>query len=673
MRMRQRGWSSSVSVGLTLATAGAVATPPAASAQTAWVTSLNNGRVISVDTVSGRQGPAVDVPGAGGAVITPDGTTVYVTGRAGVTPLSTATDTASAAIPVGPWPEGIAITPDGRTVLVVSGDGVIPISTVTNQPGARIVVDRPTGGVAVAPDGRTAYVVTGSSTLTPIDLSTGTTGAVIALAHPGSALAITPDGTSVLVGETESGTSRHSYLQTVDLRSGQAGPPVAFSDLEIDSVVITPDGRTAYVNEQKPFDGLTSSAPGFANVRAFDIPTQTVGAPLALGLGPGSSIGNMAVSGDGRTLFGAVPCNDPHCITSLAFAADTATGAFPNRLSITNLSRFPAQTPSPSGLVLVPDPSAQFTEAAGPAGTPTSFDAGGSSNAGGTVSSYSWQFGDGSLMATTASPDVTHIYARPGTYTVTLTTTSHGGCADTPVYNGRTASCTGSPTATRTALVTVPPPAPPAAHTGAARGLTQAGATLGGTVDAGGATAPSWHFEYGRTTRYGRTTPGGRLAPQRASASAHAVVGRLRPNTLYHYRLVVEAADGASGTTIVGDGTDATFRTRSTGTLHVQSRAARVADTKITLVLRCASSIPCRGHLSLATRTHTEHAHLVTISCGRGTLRLEARRTSRTPITVRPVCRSLLRDSPSHRLTATLTSTLSSGQRTLATRIRLRT
>jgi Flp pilus assembly protein TadG len=64
-----------------------------------------------------------------------------------------------------------------------------------------------------------------------------------------------------------------------------------------------------------------------------------------------------------------------------------------------------------------------------------------------TISGYNWDFGDGNTAVGSSIP-VTHTYAVPGTYTVTLEVTNQGG----------------SLTAIRT--VTVPPPAPTPTPTG---------------------------------------------------------------------------------------------------------------------------------------------------------------------------------------------------------------
>ena len=89
-------------------------------------------------------------------------------------------------------------------------------------------------------------------------------------------------------------------------------------------------------------------------------------------------------------------------------------------------------------------PTANFTDTVSSL-TATFTDA--SSDVGGTISSYSWNFGDGTPVVTTKSP--VHTYATSGSYTVTETVTDSGG-----------------KTASKSAVVTVssgttPPPPPP--------------------------------------------------------------------------------------------------------------------------------------------------------------------------------------------------------------------
>jgi hypothetical protein len=67
--------------------------------------------------------------------------------------------------------------------------------------------------------------------------------------------------------------------------------------------------------------------------------------------------------------------------------------------------------------------------------------------------------------------------------------------------------------------------------------------------------ATSFYFEYGRTVAYGsrtRARPAGDLGSRRV----HARLWRLRPHSLYHFRLVATNVDGTAR------GVDATFVTR---------------------------------------------------------------------------------------------------------------
>jgi PKD repeat protein len=59
------------------------------------------------------------------------------------------------------------------------------------------------------------------------------------------------------------------------------------------------------------------------------------------------------------------------------------------------------------------------------------FDASASSDVGGRITSYRWQFGDGT---TAEGPTLTHVFTRQGTYEVTLTVTDSGGATST--YTG---------------------------------------------------------------------------------------------------------------------------------------------------------------------------------------------------------------------------------------------
>lgn len=98
------------------------------------------------------------------------------------------------------------------------------------------------------------------------------------------------------------------------------------------------------------------------------------------------------------------------------------------------------------------------------------------------------------------------------------------------------------------ALAASPPPQP-VVYTGGVTSLTPTSVILLGVLNAKAEPA-NYRFQYGTTKAYGNQTP---LQPGgRSSATIHVnhPVGGLRPNTLYHYRIV---AYGARGAVIGGD------------------------------------------------------------------------------------------------------------------------
>jgi hypothetical protein len=75
----------------------------------------------------------------------------------------------------------------------------------------------------------------------------------------------------------------------------------------------------------------------------------------------------------------------------------------------------------------VSDPNGPYT---GNVGFPVYFDGLGSSDPEGSLLTYDWNYGDGSLVAIRVGPTPTHTYAAPGTYTVRLTVTDDFGNTD---------------------------------------------------------------------------------------------------------------------------------------------------------------------------------------------------------------------------------------------------
>ena len=140
------------------------------------------------------------------------------------------------------------------------------------------------------------------------------------------------------------------------------------------------------------------------------------------------------------------------------------------------------------------DPTASFTA------SPTldapnawaSFDASGSTDPEGTITDYSWNFGDGATADTATTPTVSHSYATRGSYNVTLTITNNDGQTDTTTQTVRVDDPP-SAALTPSATLTIPGSAVSFDGTASAPGA-------GGTI-----TDYSWNFGDGTTIDTGIT------------------------------------------------------------------------------------------------------------------------------------------------------------------------
>lgn len=186
-----------------------------------------------------------------------------------------------------------------------------------------------------------------------------------------------------------------------------------------------------------------------------------------------STAGSAAISteswnfGDGTSATAATP--SPHTYAT--------AGTYVVTLTVTDTL---GQTASAYRTITVSSPiTGSFTSSPDnpQTGTPVSFDATGLQDSAGTLTSYQWNFGDGSTD-TGASPSP-HTYSSPGTYTVTLT------AGDGTNSNTFTAHVT--VTDPPTAGFTVPTVAP-------IRGLPVAFNGAGSSVPSGDIVSYSWDF-----------------------------------------------------------------------------------------------------------------------------------------------------------------------------------
>lgn len=414
-----------------LAAAALPAVAGAAGPRLAYVSNLDGNTLTPIDVFSGTLGAPIAVQSPRGSAITPDGQTAYVVNQHAntVTPIDLQSGTAGTPISVGTQPLTLAIAPDGGTAYVANftSSNVTPIDIATNTAAPPIAIGGSATDVVVTPDGATVYAVSANqNAVTPIDTATGTAGAPIPVGSAPFGMAITPDGATVFVANRDSDS-----VTPISTATDTAGPAIAVGD-HASAVAMTPDGATAYVTNFASDD-----------VTPIATATRTAGAPIPAGNAPGA----IAVSPDGATVYVANVSSDN--VTSI----DTATN--------TNVATFPVGN-NPWAVTFTPNqgPHAAFGSTPGAAGSATGFDAAGSTDPEGTVSSYRWHFGDGHAETTT-SAGVQHTYAEPGTYTATLTVTDDEGCSDKLVFTGKMASCNGSGAARVQHQVTVPAPAKP--------------------------------------------------------------------------------------------------------------------------------------------------------------------------------------------------------------------
>ena len=85
---------------------------------------------------------------------------------------------------------------------------------------------------------------------------------------------------------------------------------------------------------------------------------------------------------------------------------------------------------------------------------------------------------------------------------------------------------------------------PPSATTGTATGVGETGATLNGTLGAGG--MRSAYFQYGETNAYGASTATQSVGTTSSASTLDAAIAGLEPGTTYHFRLVVENSGGVA-------------------------------------------------------------------------------------------------------------------------------
>ena len=339
------------------------------------------GGVAVVDTATNSVTRTISTSYVLGLALTPDGTRLYAAqdGASTVAVIDTATDAVIATVPVGTSPELVSVAPDGRHAYVANyvGDSVSVIDTATNTVSATVTGFSDPLGISFSPDGHTAYVVN----------STGPSG--------------TGNGSLAFLN-----TATNTVTATVPVG---LGPEI---------VATSPDGARLYVANTNG-----------DSVSVLDAASRAVLATVATGSQPQ----DLDLSSDGSRLYVST-------INGAGLSVlDTATNALlaPVATDVHGAGFAALATVTPGATT----PTAKLVIPASDDGLQATLNAAGSVRGWGAITSYRFDFGDGTAPVTQSTPTIQHSYPAPGSYPAKVTVTD---------VLGRTSS------ATATVVVHVP-------------------------------------------------------------------------------------------------------------------------------------------------------------------------------------------------------------------------
>jgi YVTN family beta-propeller protein len=416
-----------------VAVVAAMAAASASAAQLAVVGERDSNQVSFVNAATNKLvgGPVEAGQGPTSVAITPDGKFAYVTDVFGksVSVIETGLRRNVATIEVGANPFGIAITPDGKYAYVADSgsDEVTVISTATKKVVKSIPVGSEPLGVAISPTGKFAYVTDfGDDAVEVINTETMTvSGQPIEVGKGPVGIEFTPGGIAYVVDRTG---KEVSAINTATRKV--TGIPLAEESGEPRGISISPDGTKAYVI------GLETGP-----ISVIDTGTNKVTGEVKVEGEPEE----VAFAANGKTVY--VTENKPQQVQTINVETGKVAGS-----PITLPGEFP------TGIALTPDqsPVAVFTPPSATAGVPAPFDGSASTDADGSIASYSWTFEDGrDATGVTA----VHTFLTAGTFNAKLSVVDDEGCGEAMVFTGRTAYCSGGASSVSHPVTVQAPPA----------------------------------------------------------------------------------------------------------------------------------------------------------------------------------------------------------------------
>ena len=399
-----------------------------------------------------------------------------------------------APVATGASPAEIAITPDGRFAYVANSTapGTVSVFAVAPDGGlAALGAPVPTGGnnpnaLAVAAGGTRLYVTNGAAGSSSVTtLAIGADGALAAVGAPvpsggivPRAVVAAPDGSHLYVANNSTSTITTFALggNGEPVQQGASLDPPGHDTFDL---AISPGGDRLYVANFGTNDVTTLAVGADGSLTPLGDPVATGATmPRSLALsgdgtrmlvtnrGAPKTVSLFSIGADGRPSVTGAPTPVADEPSGVAFSPNGALGFVAGSTgTLTPFSGATAGSPAatggtqPRGVAVRPGqgPTAAFSITAGRAGAASAFDASASSDPDGSVAGQLWSFGDGTPPAGGAKPK--HVYAKPGTFTVTLTVVDDDGCSAARTFTGRTVACNGSPGATAKRTVVVGPAA----------------------------------------------------------------------------------------------------------------------------------------------------------------------------------------------------------------------
>jgi DNA-binding beta-propeller fold protein YncE len=396
--------------------------------------------------------PVATGNGPGGVAMTPDGRRIYVANRlsSSISGFSVGAGGSLVPLPGSPFlaaaPDDLAVSADGTRLYAVGaltaniyGFQIAPDGSLSPLPGSPFTAGSPSAAVALTADGRHLYVTNQADDALAVfdaaaDGSLVAAGPPLAVGEGPTGISITPDGKHLYVASFESDEIAGFDVAADGSLSPLPGSPSAANGAQ--GVAITPDGRRLY------------STSLFFGTFAFGIGAGGALAPVS----------NSPFAGGEQTLgVAAAPSG-----AQLYVAGSSSNDILPMSIAPSG-ALAPIGPPVPTEGIGPGLRSIAVTPGLGPVarlgavsihGMSASFDASASSDPDGTVTRFTWDFGDGTTVLT-ATPTASHTYAAPGAYTVRVTVADEGGCSSSTVYTGQSALCAGNPAATASAPLTI--------------------------------------------------------------------------------------------------------------------------------------------------------------------------------------------------------------------------